>query len=313
MISDSLQNIAIDLATSIFMAMVSQMVRCVAVALAVVSLGSMLVVHAGEPAPRPHAPYIAWYQPRLIEQSPQLYRHLTLDAGGTILPATLAKQGALGLAWAYAINNPDAKDPSYWCNICSPEYRRWGGLGNSPTAVTSPIVRPGVALDEWVNPAYPQSEQWAMAGLRQGRKQWPNVFIAVWVTDLTDSLATLVREGTVDLLILECYTHAPASLGPGPFAQSLPGVYHRVGLVQTAGLLNKSIICLGHITDEADLQGQVLTPDSIKLLAADLRKRYPQCPGIAFYQANDRPAAAPLIQACDEIGATILAKGHGTN
>ena len=80
-----------------------------------------------------------------------------------------------------------------------------------------------------------------MEGLRQGRKRWPDCFIAVWATDLTEPLATLVREGTVDLLILECYTHAPASLGPGPFAQSLPGVYHRVGLVQKARLLDKAI------------------------------------------------------------------------
>ena len=125
---------------------------------------------------------------------------------------------------------------------------------------------------------------------------------------MTEPLAALVRDGTVDLLILECYTHAPASLGPGPFAQSLGGVYHRVGLVKEADLLDKAIICLGHITDEPDLKGRRLTPDGLRTLAADLRKRFPECPGIAFYQAHERKTARELIQVCDEIGAALLAK-----
>jgi hypothetical protein len=174
--------------------------------------------------------------------------------------------------------------------------------------VTTQFVRPGVALDEWCNPANAKSEQWAVEGLRAGRKRWPDCFIAAWVTDLTEPLATLVREGTVDLLILECYAHAPASLGPGPFAQSISGVYHRVGLVQTAHLLDKAIICLGHITDEPDLKGRRLTPDGLWTLAADLRKRFPECPGIAFYQAHERKTARELIQTCDEIGAALLTK-----
>ena len=253
---------------------------------------------------RPHPPYVAWFQPKFFAQDPGLYRHLTLDAGGTEPPERLRQHGALGLAWAYGINNPDAKGSAYWCDICSPEYRRWAGLGKRPSQVTSRLIRPGVALDEWCNPAHRESERWAAEGLRKGRKQWPKCFIAVWVTDLTEPLAALVREGTVDLLILECYTHAPASLGPGPFAQSLPGVYHRVGLVQKARLLDKAIICLGHITDEPDRQGRRLTPAGLRELAADLRKRFPECPGIAFYQAHQRKTARELIRTCDEIGAT---------
>jgi hypothetical protein len=231
-----------------------------------------------------------------------------LDAGGTESPALLSAHGATGLAWAYGINNEDAQGPEYWRDICIPEYRRWAGLGKKPEQVKSKIVRPGVALDEWCNPAGPKAEAWAAEGLRAGRKRWPDCFVAVWVTDLTDTLATLVRDGTVDLLILECYTHAPASLGPGPFAQSLPGVYHRVGLVQKAKLLDKAIICLGHITDEPDLKGRRLTPESLRALAADLRRRYPECPGIAFYQAQDRKTSRALVEVCDEIGAGVLSK-----
>ncbi len=264
--------------------------------------------YSAEPTARPHPPYVAWFQPRFFAQESDPYRHLTLDAGGTVPPERLQQHAAMGLAWAYGINNPDAKGPDYWRDICNPEDRRWAGLGKKPSQVTTRLIRPGVALDEWCNPAHPKSEQWAAEGLRQGREQWPDCFIAVWVTDLTEPLAALVRDGTVDLLILECYTHAPASLGPGPFAQSLPGVYHRVGLVKKAGLLDKAIICLGHITDEPDLKGRRLTPDGLRTLAADLRTRFPECPGIAFYHAHERQTARELIQACDEIGAALLAK-----
>lgn len=256
---------------------------------------------AAEPTDRPRPPYVAWFQPKLFAAEPQLYQHLTLDAGGTESPALLAQHGAVGLAWAYGINNPDAAGPDYWRDICDPEYRRWAGLGKRPSLVASQVIRPGVALDEWCNPARPESERWAAEGLRAGRRRWPACFIAVWVTDLTDTLAGLVRDGTVDLLILECYTHAPASLGPGPFAQSLAGVYHRVGLVQKAGLLPKAIIGLGHITDEPDLRGRRLAPESLRALATDLRRRFPECPGIAFYQAHARKTAGPLIRTCDDI------------
>jgi len=44
-------------------------------------------------------------------------------------PERLQQHAAMGLAWAYGINNPDAHDPGYWRDICSPEYRRWAGLG----------------------------------------------------------------------------------------------------------------------------------------------------------------------------------------
>ena len=264
--------------------------------------------YSADPNARPHPPYVVWFQPKLFAQDPGLYRHLTLDAGGTVPPERLQQHGAVGLAWAYGINNPYAKSPDYWRDICSPEYRRWAGLGKKPSRVSSQVIRPGVALDEWCNPANKESERWAVEGLRQGRKQWPDCFIAVCVTDLTEPLAALVRDGTVDLLILECYTHASASLGPGPFAQSLRGVYHRVGLVQEAHLLDKAIICLGHITDEPDLNGRRLTPDGLRTLAADLRKRFPECPGIAFYQAHDRKTARELIQVCDEIGAGFSTK-----
>ena len=259
--------------------------------------------YSADPNARPHPPYVAWFQPRFFAQDPGLYRHLTLDAGGTESPERLQQHGALGLAWAYGINNPYAKGPDYWRDICDPEYRRWAGLGKKPSQVASRVIRPGVALDEWCNPTDHQSQRWVAEGLR-GRKRWPDCFIAVWVTDLTEPLAALVREGTVDLLILECYTHAPANLGPGPFAQSLPGVYHRVGLVEQARLLHKAIICLGHITDEPDLKGRRLTPDGLRTLAADLRQRFPECPGIAFYQAHSRESARELIRTCDDIAAS---------
>ena len=94
---------------------------------------------------------------------------------------------------------------------------------------------------------------------------------------------------------------------PARSPQSLPGIYHRVGLVKKAGLLDKAIICLGHITDEPDLKAIASHPR-----AADAGRRpaqrFPECPGIAFYQAHDRKTARELIQTCDEIGAALLTK-----
>ena len=135
------------------------------------------IAAAADPNARPHPPYVAWFQPRFLAQEPDLYRHLTLDAGGTVPPERLKQHGAWGLAWAYGINNPDAHAPGYWRDICSPEYRRWAGLGKKPSQVISRIIRPGVALDEWCNPAHPQSEQWAVEGLRRDASSGPTVLL----------------------------------------------------------------------------------------------------------------------------------------
>ena len=154
-------------------------VLCFTLGVLRLALGGTPVAIAGDPTARPHPPYVVWFQPKFFAQAPDLYRHLILDAGGTESPALLARHDAAGLAWAYGINNPDAKDPSYWRDICGPDYRRWAGLGKKPGQVASRIVRPGVALDEWCNPVRRNSEQWAAAGLRQGRKQWPKC--SAWV------------------------------------------------------------------------------------------------------------------------------------
>ena len=84
-------------------------------------LAASLSLFAAEvPNARPHPPYVAWFQPKFFAQDPSLYRHLTLDAGGTESPERLQRHGGVGLAWAYGINNPDAKGPDYWRDICSP-------------------------------------------------------------------------------------------------------------------------------------------------------------------------------------------------
>ena len=127
-----------------------------------------------------------------------LYAGMTMDASGWLDPKLAALAGKTALRWMYGTNHPDATGPEYWRK-----------------EIADPAHRPGVALDEWVPSKNPDMEGWVAEGLRQGRKAAPDQFIAVWVTDPTPSLAKLVTDGTVDLVIAETYTPRCGSLWAG--------------------------------------------------------------------------------------------------
>ncbi|MFM8468786.1 MAG: hypothetical protein ACKODH_02265, partial [Limisphaerales bacterium] len=173
-------------------------------------LGSALfvraVAHAADSEPavapatpkvalRPQPPYRIWVQPRLWHRDTSLYAHMTVDASGWLDPQLAASVGVTALDWAYGPNHPNAKGPDYWQHACSRAGRAY------PRKTTAPkFISAGLALDEWVPPAQPDNEQWLAEGLRAGRKENHEVFIAIWSSEPTPALFELARDGTADLL-----------------------------------------------------------------------------------------------------------------
>jgi hypothetical protein len=95
-----------------------------------------------------------------------------------------------------------------------------------------------------------------MEGLRAGRRESPGVFIAIWSTDPTPALLTLVKEKTVDLVIIEGYTH---SVTPG-LTISWEGALRRCDAFAEAGREEQVIYCFGHITHELNHRKEALEP-----------------------------------------------------
>ena len=236
------------------------------------------------------APHRVWFQPRLFHRDMNLYAGMTMDASGWLDPKLAALAGKAALRWMYGTNHPDAVGPDYWRK-----------------EIADPTHHPGVALDEWVPSKNPAMEGWVAEGLRQGRKAAPDQFIAVWVTDPIETLAQLVKDGTVDLVIAETYTHAAAHYGPDSFLH-WDTALRRMDAAQALGMGDKTIFCFGHITPLPDAKGRKLDMVLLAERAHQIKERYPKAPGIAFYQddsTDDSGDFRNMIRKCDELSTKL--------
>lgn len=245
---------------------------------------------------RPKPPYRVWYQPGTFRKHPEWYKNATMFACGSIDPLYAYSKGKTVLDWTYGINYPK-ESTTYWQNACSIESRLKkyeNGIG---------FLQAGIALDEWTNARFKDAEIRACNSLRKGRELYPDVFILVWTPSVTERLAQLVKEGVVDLVILENYTFVPSRFGKGPYTISWQGAIKRCERAEKLGILDKTISCIGHITDEAGLVGNHITKEEITKMVKETKSRFPKMPGIAFYQGHGRDTkeAEELIKLCDQL------------
>lgn len=246
---------------------------------------------------RPKPPYRVWFQPLLFERNMDLYTHMTIDASGWLDPRLTEAVGRTTLDWAYGMNHPDAKGPGDWEKLCSEQGRAFPRR-KSPAQ----FISAGVALDEWVPAKKPQNEAWISEGLRAGKRQNPDAFIAVWSTDPSPALLDLAREGTVDLIMVEAYTHCDPQSPPG-LVTSWGHAMRRCEAFVKAGLEEKTIFGFGHINGASQLKGERLSGAWLREKMAELKQRFPKMPGVAFFQnkSPDTPELRELIRACDEL------------
>ncbi len=249
-------------------------------------------------ARRPQPPYRVWFQPRLWHRDTSLYAHMTVDASGWLDPQLAERAGVTALDWAYGLNHPDAKGPDYWSRACSRAGRAHPRKTAAPQCISA-----GLALDEWVPPAQPDNERWLAEGLRAGRKENPEVFIAIWSTEPTPALFEFARDGTADLLIVEGYTH---SVKPG-HSMTWDGALRRLEKFAEAKVLEKTIFSFGHITAEKSHRGDHLKTKWLREHAEELKRRFPTMPGVAFFQPDcpDTPEQRELLRACDRLSAEL--------
>ncbi len=226
---------------------------------------------------------------------------MTVEAGGWLDPALGEKAGITVLDWRYGLSHPDAKGPDYWHDAC-------GAKARSFPKSKSTIITAGMAIDEWVPPTTPETLKWLCKGLRAGRRENPDVFIAVWLTDPTPELIELGHDGTVDLFIIEGYTHSDPAMGPG-LVTGWQNALRRCDGLAKAGLEDKMIFSFGHIDSAArrlgDPKGERLGAAWIRERIVELKQKYPRMPGVAFFEseAPDSPELRELVRACDALSA----------
>jgi hypothetical protein len=253
-------------------------------------------------SPDPSKPYIGWYRPgQAFINDPSLYTNMNLELSGGMDALALTNAGKVALRWVSGLQNSYAASPDYWYDRADPR-------------IEGDVIQTGIIVDEWTNPYYDgthplgSSAEMAMEGLRRARAEWSDMFIAVWATEVDADLAALVLDGTVDLVILDGYTHQPASWGGCPCSTDWAGVLAKAETAVTFGVADKTIMGFGDVTDEASGfdSNDYLTEAELEFMVSEIARLYPQFPGVAFYQAHDRTNAAALdiISIADALSGT---------
>ena len=210
---------------------------------------------------RPKSPYRFWYQPQFSREQPSLYPYVSYVSAvnGPEDVAFWTGRGVAVSRWAYGPQSPHSQGKwEYYRHECNPHaIQGW--------TVAS------VDVDEWMPPG--EKDYAACAkGMREAKKQWPNTFIACYVTNPHEpTFQSLVLEGTIDLAIIEGYTNIWNQVN-----MNWDWVLNRCDSMKQGGLIDKTVVLFGHISD-------AMTPDHLNGVVALVHDSYPGMPGMGYY------------------------------
>lgn len=236
-------------------------------------------------ARRPGYPYRIWYAAPGFESKPELYPFMTAVNAGKASPQYVEAKGKTYLQWAFGTNlknttipNPGQRE-KYYSDRFLPGKRVW----KPAKGFDFPIQIAGPCLDEWIfNKEIPESYQWIRDGLHAGRCKHPDTFVAIWAVDMKKpQLAQTISEDSSDLLLVEGYDLTPRGLGLN-YNQALG----RQEEIHQIGLGRKTIMALGHMTDKASWNNLRWDEKSIRLRMEEVKRRYPDSPGISFFPGS---------------------------
>ena len=143
----------------------------------------------------------------------------------------------------------------------------------------------------------------AASGYRTARKKWPDSIMVGWVTQPDSTFIELLRDGTLDLAIIEGYSFIPDVGG-----LTIEGICERCEVMKKADLLDRTIVCFGYVSAAKDKQGRRMTFDALEKQVRHVKKKYPEMPGVAFYGfKDDSSETLELIQAVDALSGELYA------
>jgi hypothetical protein len=217
---------------------------------------------------RPKPPYRLWYQPPWGPTHPELYSHINfVNSINSVEEARFWNERGVAVGrWAYGPQSPHtAGNVEYFLHEYDPEL-----LPDWPIAA--------VGIDEWIS-ASPENVEACAKALRRINKQWPDLFISCYVTHPDETFKELVADGSIDLAVIEAYTHKPGYGGThfvGDRRVSPSGYFERCRAMKEAGLLERTIVMFGHM-----MEG--MRAGDLNRLMAIFHDNFPQMPGVGFY------------------------------
>jgi bacterioferritin-associated ferredoxin len=145
----------------------------------------------------------------------------------------------------------------------------------------------GIALDEWTTgnrSNWPTSTPWGAphaleklaAGCREGRRRYPDTFAAGWISAPDDTFADLMRDGTLDLAMVEGYS---VCWLPNHCSPTIEGYFSRLNWARRAGFINRTVFAFGWMVPE-DATGPFTPP---------LNATHPNIPERCDHNGCDNP------------------------
>lgn len=234
----------------------------------------------------PPKPWVCWFQCPFWQD----LKHANVDAscGDNGEASKNSARGICPLRWAFGPQSQWAHNAQYFVN----EYGG-GAKGGWP----------GCAVDEWNVKAGVPAEKWCAEGLRETKRKYPNYFLAVWVTTPTPTFLSLMRDGTIDLALIEGYSFVPNHPDWSISFKDL--IKNRVEVMKRAGVLDRTIVCVGQCSAVKDKYGNQMTNVELVDQVRYIAHHYPEMPGIAFYGGGDanNPPSRKLIHLADRLSA----------
>ena len=100
---------------------------------------------------------------------------------------------------------------------------------------------------------------------------------------------SLVLDGTIDLVMRECYTFSPPNcpvgvppapvLGPNPGCNISVACYPFLDMARAEGFLNKTILTVGFMVGRSQLNPHGFTQSQLRAMLVQLKRDYPEMPG----------------------------------
>ncbi len=239
-------------------------------------------------------PIREWFQPQHFDAGDELYSQITLvtSLDDARLAEKITRRGVQALKWCYGTN-------SEWSEGLADYDRRQC----APFLDGQPFRFAGVGIDEWNpgDPRYPTEKDLAAHGFRAARAEWPDSIMIGWVTQPDATFIELLRDGTLDLAIIEGYTFIPDVGG-----LTLAGICEHCDIFKKANLLDRTIVCFGYLSATPDQRGRRMTIEELERPVRHIQRQYPEMPGVAFYGfKDDTPETRDLIRRADALSGRL--------
>jgi hypothetical protein len=203
-----------------------------------------------------------------VFQRPDLFGHLTVTTAGAATDEVrrMNHYGMQVLRWAPGPSQLGTSVDWFASRFAAP-------AGASPYA--------GIGADEWGGT--PERRAFCAEALRRYRRDHPDHFIAVWEINRGPELQALLRDGTVDVALIEGYVHMPNQHGwRADFTETM----RRAGEWKKAGLIDKVVIGWGHMVGDSDDTDVAMAPGHLDWMMREAKRRFPEMPGTGFFFAT---------------------------